>query len=184
MSGRAKAGSKALRIALQTENDGIKLYTTASEKTTHPFGKKLFLSLVEDEKSHIRMIESMAEGMGMSAALAAAREGTPRKRISTIFSECKEDLAERVSASEDELEVLKLAMEYESRGYEYYKKAARETGSSDERALFERLALEENEHYQVLESTREYLDQTGKWFLWDEQALLTGDSLGGPQAKG
>lgn len=174
MSACNKAGSEALRIALQTEKDGIELYTKAIEGTTHPFGKKLFLSLVEDEKSHIKMIEGIAEGMGMSAALEEAREGTPRERISTIFSESKNDLAERVAASPDELEVLKVAMEYESKGYEYYKKAARETGSPDEEALFEKLAQEENEHHQILESTYEYLDQTGKWFLWDEQALLEG----------
>lgn len=174
MKNRDESRSDALKVALQTENDGIKMYKRAGEKTKHPFGKKLFLSLIEDEKSHIGMIERIAEGMEMSAALEAARKGTPRERIRTIFSESKDDLVERVDASDDEIEVLRLAMEFENKGYVYYRQAASDAEGEDEKALFNKLAQEENEHFQVLSSTCQYLDQTGKWFLWEEDALLEG----------
>lgn len=169
-----KEGSEALRIALQTEKDGIEMYTKASEATAHAFGKKLFLSLVEDEKSHIRMIEALAEGAGLASALEDARAGTPRERMKTIFSESKDDLAEQSDASPDELAALTVAMELEQNGHEFYKRAAAEARCGHERALFEKLAEEEHEHYQILSSTHEYLSQTGKWYLWDEQGLLDG----------
>ena len=49
--------SKALRAALDAEEEGIEMYRTASERTIHPLGRLMFLSLAEDERSHIRMIE-------------------------------------------------------------------------------------------------------------------------------
>ena len=174
MASSGKSAAAALRVAIQTEEDGIAMYERAVEQTKHPFAKKLFRGLAEDEKSHVQMIESIAQGMGMSAALNLSREGTPKERIKTIFSESHAELADRIDATADELEVLRAAIEFEQNGYGYYKAAAAEAESEDARSLFEKLALEENEHYEVLSSTYEYLDQAGQWFLWDEGALLEG----------
>ena len=83
------AGEKAdaLEIAIRTENEGMAMYRKASEKAASPLARKLFLGLAEDEKAHVRMIEEIARGMGMSAALELARKGTPLGRMTTIFAD-------------------------------------------------------------------------------------------------
>jgi len=167
-------GSNAIQIALKTERDGLEMYAKASERTAHPFGKKMFLSLADDEQSHIRMIEKVAGGLGMSAALAEARKGTPQERIKTIFSEARDELAERIAAQPDELQTLKIAMEFEKRGYEFYEKAAADASAKDEKSLFAELAKQETQHYHILQNTYDYLDDSGHWFSWEEQAVLDG----------
>lgn len=167
-------GSEALKVALSTENDGLEMYEKAAENTAHPFGKKMFLSLAEDEKTHIRMIEQIAEGLGMTEALKDAREGTPRERVKTVFSEVKDEIGQRIAASTDDIEALRIAMEFEKKGYEFYEKAADEACDENEKGLFGKLAKEENEHYSVLQNTLQYLEGSGLWFCWEEQSVLDG----------
>lgn len=169
-----REASEAVKIALQTETDGLEMYERAGQRTSYPLGKKMLLSLAEDERSHIRMIERIVQGVGLSAALKEARHGTPRERVRTIFSEAKDEVTERLAASADDVKILKTALEFENRGYSFYQQAARDASREDERALFERLAQEESEHYKMLQNTYEYLERTGQWFLWEEQGILNG----------
>jgi len=45
---------KSVELALKMETDAVKFYTEAAEKVSHPVGKKMFLSIAEDEKNHIK----------------------------------------------------------------------------------------------------------------------------------
>jgi rubrerythrin len=161
-------------MALDSEREGLEMYQKASERTLYPLGKEMLLSLAEDEKSHIRMIEKIAHGLGLSKALEEARKGTPRQRVKTAFAELKEAVAEDLAVCADELEALKIALDMEKRSYAFYKQGATEAASRDEAALFEKLAAEEDEHYRMLQNTYEYLQDSNHWFLWTEQGLLDG----------
>ncbi|MBI5409601.1 MAG: hypothetical protein HZA14_09580 [Nitrospirae bacterium] len=50
----------AIEIALKMETDAIKFYGDASEKTENAVGKKMFLTIREDEKilSHLKRVNS------------------------------------------------------------------------------------------------------------------------------
>ncbi len=174
MENCSKGVSEAVRIALQTENDGLKMYEEAGQRISHPLGKKMLLSLAADEKSHIHIIQDIVKGMGFNSALKGALEGTPRKRLKTIFSDKENKDIERLPVSFDDIEILKTAIEFENKGWSFYTRAAKDACCRDERVLFERLAGEESEHYNILLSTCEYLENTGLWFLWEEQGLLDG----------
>lgn len=174
MTGCPEDVSNALRVALKMEADGIEMYEKAAQKCSNTLGKKMFLGLAEDEKSHIRMIEEIAKSQGLSAALEEARSGTPRERIKTIFSQARDEIVEEVASTADDIMALKTALGMEKESHEFYRKAAGETSCVDESALFERLAKEENEHFGVLQNTLEYLENAGNWFLWEEKGLLDG----------
>jgi len=176
MGSSEKTRSDALKIAIDTENEGLEMYQKASGKASNPLAKKMFLGLAEDEKAHLTMIEEIARGMGMSAALKVARQGTPLERMKTLFTEAKGDVTENLAPSADEFEAIRIAMDFEQRGYSFYEQAANEATDADQRALFDRLAQEEDEHYRILDSTRQYLQNTGEWNLWEEGGLLTGDT--------
>ncbi|MFA5354928.1 MAG: ferritin family protein, partial [Thermodesulfovibrionales bacterium] len=40
-------------MAIKMETDAIGFYREAAEKVLHPVGKKMFLSVAEDEKRHL-----------------------------------------------------------------------------------------------------------------------------------
>ena len=163
-----------LKIALDAEKAGLDMYQKASERTLYPLGRQMLLSLAEDEKSHIRMIEGLAAGRGLQQALSEAREGTPAERMKNALSELKSVVADDLSVCADELEALRLALDLEKRSYEFYKQGAKDAASKDESSLFEKLAFEEGEHYRMLQNTYEYLEDRDHWFLWTEQGLLDG----------
>ena len=105
--------SKALRAALDAEQEGLAMYRTAADRTVYPMGRLMFLSLAEDERSHIKMIERIAGGMGMASALEEARNGTPTERMKNALSDLKDVVMDDLSVCADELEALRIAQDIE-----------------------------------------------------------------------
>jgi len=167
---------KALQQARELEIDGTDYYTQMAKKCSVESGKQMFHSFAGDEKRHLRIIEDIAKGLGVDIE----KFPMPRDEILTLFSEKKQELEETAEVSSDEHEAIREAMEMETKSFQLYRDCAEEAEDEDTQALFERLAREENQHYEMLENTLEYLSSNGQWFLWKEWALIVGDqsSLG------
>ncbi len=167
---------EAIEKARKLELDGADFYTAAAEKCTVISGKRLFESFAGDERRHLRMIGDMAEGLGVDLD----QSPMPRDAIRTLFSAAKETPGDDVQATADEKDAIRVAMEMETKSYQLYKEAAAEATDDGPRELFERLAREENQHYEMLANTLEYLSSNQQWFMWNEWALVVGDqsSLG------
>lgn len=159
----------AVEHAIKMETDAISFYREAAEKTSHPFGKKMFLSFVEDEKRHLEMLSDLFKSMDFTLKTAE-----PMENMKTIFESLKDEMMEKISASTDELNAIKIAMDMEKEGYEHYKKTAAETKNDKERKLFERLAYEEDRHHKILENTHTYITDSGNWYMWNEYSIVEG----------
>jgi rubrerythrin len=159
----------ALEVAKKMEVDAIRFYTEAAEKTRYPAGKKMFLTITEDEKRHLEMISQVIKGLNITA-----QDVSPLKRVKTVFESMKDDMMKKVEASHDELEAFKIAMQMEQEGEQFYKKALGEAKTEKEKALFTRLIEEERQHYQIFSNTYFFLKNTGSWFLWEEHAIVDG----------
>ncbi len=160
---------KSVEIALKMETDAVKFYKEASEKIFHPVGKKMFLTIAEDEKNHIKMIEEVLKGLELTI-----REANPIKTLKTIFEEMKDKMMERIKVQTDELEAFKIAMEMEKEGIEFYKKVIQEVNTEKEKKLFEKLIQEEEQHYKIFAETYNFLSDTGNWFMWKEFSIVEG----------
>ncbi|KAB2831811.1 MAG: ferritin family protein [Candidatus Dadabacteria bacterium] len=159
----------AIEIAIRMETDAIKFYREASEKVQNTVGKKMFLSIMEDEKRHLDMLREIFKGLEITVLNVS-----PMKNIRTIFEEFKEEMMNRVTATNDELESFRIAMTMEKEGMEFYRKQAKEAVSPKEQALFERLVKEEEEHHAVFANTYSFLKDTGNWYLWEEHSIVDG----------
>jgi rubrerythrin len=165
---------KIIRTAIKMEEDGIDFYQEAAKKTSHPFGKKMFLSFVEDEKRHLTVLRSILADLKFSDFDRKKKKKTPKERIKTVFREVKNEIEEIIAANPDELEALKIGMDMESKSVEFYQGALEKTQDSRQKAFFIRLIEEEREHYELLQNTHSYLKDSGEWFLWEEKGLLDG----------
>lgn len=159
----------AIKIAIKMETDAINFYTEAAKKTQNSVGKKMFLTITEDEKRHLEMLSQIFKGLDITI-----KDISPMKNIKTIFEEMKHEMMQRLEATADDLEAFKIAMEMEKEGVEFYKKAALEAKTDRERLLFERLIKEEQEHYNVFANTYFFLSDTGNWFMWEEHSIVDG----------
>jgi rubrerythrin len=159
----------AIEIAIKMEKDAIDFYTEAAEKTRNPVGKKMFLSVKEDEKRHLQALSQIFREVGIKMD-----DVSPMKNVKTIFESMKDVMMNRIKATEDELEVFKIAMQMEKEGIEFYKKAEAGAQKEKERALFGRLIKEEEQHYGIFSNTYFFLSDTGSWFMWEEHSIVDG----------
>jgi rubrerythrin len=151
------------------ETDAIKFYNEAAEKTSNPVGKKMFLTIAEDEKRHLDTIDQILKGLNSSC-----KTFSPMKNIKTVFASMKDEMLKRVVATTDELEAFKIAMQMEKEGLEFYTKAASEATTEKEKTLFQALIKEEQDHYNIFSNTYFFLSDTGNWFMWEEHSIVDG----------
>ncbi|NOX19943.1 MAG: ferritin family protein [Nitrospirae bacterium] len=160
--------SEAVEKAIKMETDAMKFYREAAQKTSHPFGRKMFESLVRDEARHLRLLEEILKGLDIDPHVQCLGD------VRTVFSDLKDQMLSRVTASSDELEAIRLALEMETQGYKYYQEAAQKAEDPKEKRLFEVLTKEEERHYQILNNTYSFLEDTGNWFMWEELSIVEG----------
>ncbi|HWR88974.1 MAG TPA: ferritin family protein [Dissulfurispiraceae bacterium] len=159
----------SVEIALRMETDAIKFYREAADRTSNPVGKKMFLSIVDDEKRHVEMISQILKGLDLHA-----KDANPVKAVRTIFEEMKPQMMERVAATKDEVDAFKIAMDMEKEGVEFYRKAMAEAPSEKEKALFQRLLKEEEAHYNIFSNTFSFMNDSGNWYMWEEHGIVEG----------
>ena len=166
-----EAFDQAVQKARKMELDGIDFYLNLAQKCVSDAGRQLFTSFADDEKRHLRIIKDIVKGMGVDFH----KLPMPRDTIRTLFSEAAGKSDEYAQSTQDEKDAIGVAMGMETKSFELYTGAAQDADEDSIRALFERLASEENQHYEMLENTLEYLNSNKGWFLWKEGGLLTGD---------
>jgi rubrerythrin len=161
--------SKAIETAIKMETDAMKFYREAEGKTSHPLGKKIFKGFVVDEMRHLKMLQDIMNDMDIEVKVVH-----PKQDIKTIFTELKDEMMQRVTATASEKDAVKIALDFERGGYHFYEKAAQEAQGEKEKKLFEVLTVEEKRHYELLENTHRFLEDTGDWFMWEEHGILEG----------
>lgn len=159
----------ALEVARKMETDAIKFYTDAAQRTKYEAGKKMFLSITEDEKRHLELIGQLIKGMNITI-----QDVSPMDKVKTVFETMKDSMMQKVAASKDELDAFKIAMEMEKEGEKFYQQSLGEAKTDKEKALFKRLIEEERQHYQMFANTYSHLADTGNWFLWEERGVIEG----------
>jgi len=161
--------TNSIQIAVRMETDAIKFYTEAANKTLNPVGKKMFLTITEDEKRHLDILNKILIGLDIHMS-----DISPMQNIKTVFESMKNEMMQRVTATSDEMEAFKIAIQMEKEGIEFYKKLLSETNNDKEKELFNKLIFEEQQHHDIFANTYSYLSDTGNWFMWQEHSIVDG----------
>lgn len=161
--------SAAVATAIKMETDAAAFYEESANKAHHAFGKEMFRGFVKDEKRHLAMLQNLFKGLGLKENFAS-----PKDEINTVFSLLKDQMMKRAEAVQSEMDAVKIALDMEKAGYDFYMKAAANAPTPEEKKLFERLAIEENDHYSILNETYTFLENTGQWFMYEERGILEG----------
>lgn len=159
----------AIEVAKRMETDAIRFYTEAAKKTQYPAGKKMFETIVKDEKRHLEIVNNLLKGMDVRV-----EDVHPIKNVKTVFASMKDEMMEKVKATTDELEAFRIGMQMEKEGIEFYKKLLSEAKTEKEKDLYRKLISEEEQHYRIFANTHDFLDDTGNWFMWEEHSIVEG----------
>ena len=161
--------SEAVATAIKMETDAIAFYEESANRASHAFGKEMFRGFVKDEQRHLAMLQGIFKGLGLKENFAS-----PREEIKTVFSMLKDQMIKRAEAIQSEMDAIKIALDMEKAGFDFYQKAAASAPTPEEKKLFERLTVEENDHFSILNETYTFLENTGQWFMYEERGILEG----------
>jgi rubrerythrin len=135
-----------IRFAIDSEQEAVDAYTTASEIVTVSTAKKMLLGLAAQEMGHKRKLELIdMKGVGNVAIVKV-----PDLKIADYTDDVT------VTPEMDYQDILVVAMKREERAHNLYTTLASNTGDHELARLFEFLASEEAGHKLALE--REYDD--------------------------
>jgi len=166
--------TEALKQALKMEEDGRSYYNQALEKTKDKMAKWVFKYLIEAEEAHIKKITQLFKSLeetGKWPDVVLVRDNVKKPR--SIFASALNQLDKKVKGTTEDIEALKLALDFEQKGQKYYQANADTTEDPFEKKFYSLLSHEEGEHFISLLDTIEYLEDPQGYFSQLERGTLS-----------
>jgi len=173
-----------LRRGMSMERDGYNFYTLAAERASGERGRAMFLDLASQEKDHLRLLlaeyRALDEGKGWLSYEEAMQADFPLDPATPDLpgEEPPEPLPvftpDREVSLEGDIAALEFGLETEQISRELYAQAGRETGDPRAHEAYQFLTHQEEQHYQLLQNTLEYLTQNQTWWDSEEYPFFTG----------
>jgi rubrerythrin len=142
---------KGLKIAIQTELNGIEFYKLAAEKTEDPEGKKMFTMLADDELKHFRALKkhfiSMVKTSKWDPSISLTEVSTGLDGKSPIFSDT---FKERIKEKHFEMSALSIGALLETSSIDFYRKMKEEVDDKGVKNLFTILQKWEENHLETI----------------------------------
>ncbi|MDH5695407.1 MAG: ferritin family protein [Dehalococcoidia bacterium] len=166
---------EGIQIAIQMEVDGKEYYLKASQESSNELGKKLLESLAAEEDTHRQKFEEIYNAIRDKNAWPVTDfQPDGSKGLRTIFARATEEIGSIIKAPATELDAIQLAMDMESKTYDFYKSQGANATHDTERDFYQTLATEEREHHLILLDYYEYLKDPAGWFASKEHPSLDG----------
>jgi rubrerythrin len=148
---------KALEEAIRFEVDGREFFLQAAEKAETYLTKSIFKILAEEELGHIRKVKEVHGRCLSFEKDVFLPPVSTTSQLENIFQQAKRETDPRVLMKTGELEAVRLALQLEIKGHEFYKRLAQEATGEFEKAFYRQLAQEESVHFSVLRQMEEAL---------------------------
>jgi rubrerythrin len=161
-----------LKTAIRMEEEGYDFYKQAEARTANRTGKAMFSFLAEYEVHHKKLLEKlMNKGAPETCELDIPY---PKDKIKSVFADARAHMDTSAPVTADDIDALTFAMGKETESYKMYHEAANDASDPKIKATFARMAIEENQHYEILEQTRYYLKENQIWSIWEEGGPIEG----------
>ena len=167
--------TELLQVALQMEIEGKRFYQRASEESSNRLVKELFWQLAREEDIHGKKFQEIYEALVKEQHWPVVDLPTDKgKTLKHLLGKAIKTWGTKVEAVESEVEAIKIALDMESKSYNFYLSRSEESVSTLERRFYELLAGEEQGHRLVLSDSYEYLTNPTGWFAKKEHWSLDG----------
>jgi len=154
---------RALEEAIRFEMDGQEFFLKSAQKVKSYFAKLIFETIAEEELGHIKRVKEIYDRSGIPEKQIAPSQVLKEDPLENIFQQARKQVGEKIIADADELEAIRLAIQLEIKGHEFYKRLAEEAPSEFEKAFYQQLAQEESHHFSILHQVEETLMMSGSF---------------------
>ena len=164
----------AIKTALQYENRVVGVYQEAVKSTLDAAGKRVFETLVRDEQSHVKYLEHKLDEWKRTGQVTLERLDTLVPSPERIEDGVKK-LHNRVATQsrENELKLLRRALDVEVETGAFYKSVVRELPAEGQK-LFQRFVEIEEGHLKIVQAEIDSVSGLGFWFDMQEFDLASG----------
>lgn len=165
----------ALQVALNNEMKEHEFYLKNAERTKNPVGRAMFKQIGGEELEHYERLKQLHANWEKDKKWP---ETVPLKVKDTSVKNVLKDAAQKAPKSAkgdaDDLKAIRVAIEFEGKGAEYYARLRDQVSDPKEKAFFNLLANIEHEHYVSLKETEEFLIDPVSWFRKTEHTHVDG----------
>jgi rubrerythrin len=166
---------KALEIALNNELREKEFYLKHAQRTSNALGKLMFETIASDEDEHYQRLLELHKTLEKEGKWP---ETIPIKVKGTQVKDVLKKVVESVDtvhkADLNDMEAVKIAIDFETKGETFYSKLEKSTDNSQEKQFFALLASMEREHRLSLEDTYEFFKDPEGWYRLQEGHTLDG----------
>jgi len=158
---------EALESALDFERKGENFYRESIQKVEDKFAKETLAFLADEEKSHIKKIQEINNALNHNVEdfdYDSHCESKLPDRIKEHLNRMIEKEKDKITLKSSDIAIYKLAMDVEKAGYEMYEKSYQQSADDKTRKFFEFLRKEEHIHYDLLASSKKYLEDPSYYF--------------------
>lgn len=154
-----------LSQALKLEQQGREFYLKAAEETLDEKGKKMFLSLADDERLHLEIIQRQLHALeGEGKFVLLPNLSVPDIDLGVkLFPPERSKIQERVGVNPGEIDALHVALDNEIKSYDLYRAAAQRIQDQAGKAMYQWLASAEMTHFNLLMTNYEAIVRGSGW---------------------
>jgi rubrerythrin len=159
---------EAIKTALQYEHRVVAVYEEAARSSLDPTGKRVFSTLVEEEKKHVEYLEDRLREWRETGRVQRAVLSTvvpSPARIEDGIAKLKGRVA--TEAKDSEVRLLKHALDVEVETSRFYEEVVKEL-PPEGRGLFERFVEIEHGHQAIVQAEMDCVSGSGFWFDMQE----------------
>jgi rubrerythrin len=156
---------QAIEMGMQLEREGRQFYLEAAERTENARGKQMFLSLADDEATHLRILERQLKAVqsGNRCLVLSEVEDVESGWSEPLYPKDPDILKKVVRPEANDADALIFAIQAENKSFELYREMANTSEDPAAVAMFKWLAEAERGHFNQLMLSYESLITQGHW---------------------
>lgn len=155
----------AIAIAMEAEEKARDFYLATKEKVSNPRAKEMLAQLAVYEQYHYDNLSALRDSLAQKKGYVAYT--SPDIDLPKVSHGLEGGQTAKEENLNTVVEVLSKAIDAEKLARSHYEELAERTADPDGRAMFVRLAEEENTHYRILSDELYHLSNRGLW-VWAE----------------
>jgi len=164
MSDEKKHIAEVLEAAIKGEEEGFRYYDLLSQRTTNEDARRKLENLRDDEIRHKETLIAIYQKF-----VSKDVGPLPDKGLGALNKVFKNG---RLDDLKSEMEFINLAIEVELATSKFYDKEKNLINDPEFQAIFDQLAEEEYNHYQLLQAEKDALGGNYHWFSYDSSTPL------------
>ncbi len=154
---------KALKTAIEIEDQGLFNFLKFARQTKDTTGKNMFIRLAMDEHEHRRIIEKQLTNLMEGKPLVKVE--IPKSEIEQVAPTIREKQQKtRGESGLLEIDALNTALDLERKAAKFFREQANLVVDAEAKALFIRLAEWEDAHFDIIQAELDSIQGTGFWF--------------------